>query len=215
MRAGAIIAGGRSTRFSDSDKAVAELAGTPMVRRVADSLAAPTEALVVNCRPDQREAIERALDSYGNSVQFAEDPEPDRGPMAGIGTACRAAADAGADYAFVAACDMPFLDPALVDRCFDRATGSTDEGSEMSESHDAVVPRPDEWYATTHAAYRASAMADACERALARGDRKILAPLEELDWVVIEREELAAAGSLDSFESIDTREAFDAAVARF
>jgi len=209
MRAGAIIAGGRSTRFGDRDKAVAELAGTPMVRRVADSLATATERLVVNCRPDQREAIERALDGYGNPVRFAEDPEPDRGPMAGIGIACRAAADAGANYAFVAACDMPFLDPALVDLCFDRATG--DDG----EPHDAAVPRPDEWYATTHAAYRASAMADACDRALARGDRKILAPLEELDWVVVQREELAAAGSFDSFESIDTREAFDAAAARF
>jgi molybdopterin-guanine dinucleotide biosynthesis protein A len=209
MRAGAIIAGGRSTRFGDSDKAVAELAGTPMVRRVADSLAAATARLVVNCRPDQREAIERALDGYDNPVRYAEDPEPDRGPMAGIGTACRAAADAGADHVFVAACDMPFLDPALVDFCFARAAG--DEG----EPRDAAVPRPDEWYATTHAAYRADAMASACERALARGDRKILAPLEELDWVVIEREELAAAGSLDSFESIDTREAFAAAAERF
>jgi len=209
MRAGAIIAGGRSTRFGDHDKAVAALAGKPMVRRVADSLAAATETLVVNCRADQREAIERALDGYRNPVRFAEDPETDRGPMAGIGTACRAAADAGADYVFVAACDMPFLDPALVDLCFDRATDH--EG----EPHDAAVPRPDEWYATTHAAYRAGAMADACERALDRGDRKILAPLDELDWVVIERAELAAAGSLDSFESIDTREAFDAAAERF
>lgn len=209
MRAGAIIAGGRSTRFGDSDKAVAELAGTPMIRRVADSLAAATDALVVNCRPDQREAIERALDGYGHPVRFAEDPETDRGPMAGIGTACRGAADVGADYVFVAACDMPFLDPALVDLCFDRATG--DEG----EPHDAAVPRPDEWYATTHAVYRAGAMADACERALARGDRKILAPLEDLDWVVIDREELATAGSLDSFDSIDTQEAFAAAADRF
>lgn len=209
MRAGAIIAGGRSTRFGDSDKAVAELAGTPMIRRVAEGLAAATDALVVNCRPDQREAIERALDGYENPVRFAEDPETDRGPMAGIGTACRAAAEAGAEYVFIAACDMPFLDPSLVDLCFDRATA--DEG----EAHDAAVPRPDEWYATTHAAYRAAAMADACERALARGDRKILAPLDELDWVVVEREVLTDAGSLDSFESIDTREAFEAAAARF
>lgn len=209
MRAGAIIAGGRSTRFGDSDKAVAELAGTPMIRRAADSLTPATDGLVVNCRPDQRAAIERALDGYENTVWFAEDPETDRGPMAGIGTACRVAADRGADYVFIAACDMPFLDPALVDLCFDRATGTG------GEAHDAAVPRPDEWYATTHAVYRARAMAAACERALARGDRKILAPLDELDRVVIERAELAATGSLDSFESIDTREAFEAAAGRF
>ena len=38
MTTGAIVAGGRSTRFGDRDKAVAELAGVPMIRRVADRL---------------------------------------------------------------------------------------------------------------------------------------------------------------------------------
>ncbi|MFB6117741.1 molybdenum cofactor guanylyltransferase [Halosegnis sp.] len=199
MRAGAIVAGGRSTRFGDADKAVAELAGVPMIRRVAERLAAVTETLVINCRPDQRAAIERALAGLSLPVNYAEDPEPDEGPMAGIRTACRGVAATDAKYAFVAACDMPLVDPALVELCFERAAG-----------HDAAVPRPDEWYATTHAVYHASAMADACERALAAGERKIIAPLEHLDWVVVEREELRARGSLDSFESLDTRAAFDA-----
>jgi len=204
MRAGAIVAGGRSTRFGDADKAVAELAGVPMVRRVADRLATATDALVVNCRPDQRDAIGAALNGYPNPVVYAEDPEPDQGPMAGIRTACRGVARTDAAYVFVAACDMPFLDPALVDRCFERAAG-----------RDAAVPRPDEWYATTHAVYRAEAMADACDRALARGDRKVVAPLDDLDWTVVERDTLEAHGSLDSFESLDTRAAFDAAAERF
>jgi molybdopterin-guanine dinucleotide biosynthesis protein A len=204
MRAGAIVAGGRSTRFGDADKAVADLAGVPMVRRVADRLATATDTLVVNCRPDQRDAIGAALDGYPNPVVYAEDPEPDQGPMAGIRTACRGVARTDAAYVFVAACDMPFLDPALVDRCFERAAG-----------RDAAVPRPDEWYATTHAVYRAEAMADACDRALARGDRKIVAPLDDLDWTVVERDTLEAHGSLDSFESLDTRAAFDTAAERF
>lgn len=203
MRAGAIVAGGRSTRFGDADKAVAKLAGVPMIRRVADRLVGPTETLVVNCRPDQRTAIERALDGYPNPVTYAEDPEPDQGPMAGIRTACRGVETTAADYAFVAACDMPFIDPALVELCFERA-----------RNHDAAVPRPDEWYVPTHAVYRVTAMADACDRALARGDRKVIAPLDYLDWTVVEREELEAHGSLESFESLDTREAFEAAADR-
>ncbi|MFC7236494.1 molybdenum cofactor guanylyltransferase [Halosegnis marinus] len=203
MRAGAIVAGGRSTRFGDADKATAVLAGTPMIRRVADRLVGVTDALVVNCRPDQRAEVEAAMDGYPNPVTVAEDPETDEGPMAGIRTACRGAARLDAEYAFVAACDMPFLDPALADLCLERAAG-----------RDAAVPRPDEWYATTHAAYRAGAMADACDRALARGDRKILAPLDDLDWTVVERAALEARGSLDSFESVDTREAFDRAAER-
>jgi molybdopterin-guanine dinucleotide biosynthesis protein A len=58
-------------------------------------------------------------------------------------------------------------------------------------------------------------MATACERALERGDGRVIAPLDDLDWVVVERAELVARGSLQSFESLDTREAFEAAHARF
>ncbi len=198
MPTGVIIAGGRSTRFGEADKAVAPLAGTPMVRRVADRLAGVVDALVVNCRVDQREAIERALGGYPHPVAFAIDEATDEGPMAGIGTGLRAVDD---EYAVVVACDMPFVDPAVVAYLFDRAAG-----------HDAAVPKLDDgWYQTTQAVYRADAMADACESALAAGEHKILAPLERLDWVVVGEPELRERGALDTFENVNTREEFAAA----
>ncbi len=86
MRAGVIVAGGRSTRFGDSDKAVADLAGTPMVRRVADRLGEAVDELVVNCREDQVEAIDTALSDHTLEPTFALDQDPDQGPMAGIAT---------------------------------------------------------------------------------------------------------------------------------
>ena len=70
-RYAAVVAGGRSTRFGDRDKAVADLAGTPMIRRVADRLADVTDRLVVNCRADQRAAIEDAIAGYPNPVRYA------------------------------------------------------------------------------------------------------------------------------------------------
>ena len=91
MRSGVIVAGGRSTRFGDADKAVAELAGTPMVRRVADRVAPAVDEVVVNCRADQREAIDAALDGFDHPVSFALDPEPDLGPLAGIAVGLDAA----------------------------------------------------------------------------------------------------------------------------
>jgi molybdopterin-guanine dinucleotide biosynthesis protein A len=48
-------------------------------------------------------------------------------------------------------------------------------------------------------------MADACDRALERGDSKILAPLEELDWVVVDHGTLAERGWLETFENVNTR----------
>lgn len=193
-----ILAGGRSTRFGEADKALAELAGRPMLRRVADRLVSVSDRLVINCRADQTTMIADACENYPNSVVFAEDPEPDKGPMAGMGTALRAAES---EYAFVAACDMPFIEPALVAHQFERATG-----------YDAAVPRTgDGWLQTTHAVYCAEAMAEACERALAAGERKAIAPLDYLDCVILDENELREHATLDTFENLNTREEFEEA----
>jgi molybdopterin-guanine dinucleotide biosynthesis protein A len=192
MRTGVIIAGGFSTRFEGGDKAVADLAGDPMVRRVADRLAPAVDALVVNCRTEQVQGIEAALDGYEHPVTVAEDPDPDEGPMAGIMTGLRAV---DSEYAAVVACDMPFVDPAFVAYLFERAAG-----------HDAAVPRPDEWFQTTQAVYRAVPMADACADALARGEHKIIEPLFTLDYVVVEADEIDAHTPTDTFRNVNTRE---------
>ncbi|WP_423750799.1 molybdenum cofactor guanylyltransferase [Salinirarus marinus] len=200
MPSGVIVAGGRSTRFGDADKAVAELAGVPMIRRVADRLAGVVESLVVNCRDEQTDAIRAAMAGYDHPVRYAVDDEPDRGPMAGIRNGLRAVPD---EYAFVAACDMPFLDPDFVAYLFDRA-----------ESCDAAVPRLDGWFEPTHAVYRAAAMADACDAALERGDSRVIAPLTDVEYVVVEDEEVDAHADRSTFENVNTREEFEAAAAR-
>ena len=200
MRAGVIVAGGRSTRFGDSDKAVADLAGTPMIRRVADRLGRVVDELVVNCREDQTEAIDAALSDHALDPRFALDTDPDQGPMAGIATGLAAVES---EYAAVVACDMPFVDPAFVEYLFERA-----------RSHEAAVPRPDEWFQTTQAVYHADAMDDACRRALDRGEHRIVEPLFDLDYVVIEREEVLEHTTMETFENLNTREEFEAAVER-
>lgn len=217
MPAGVVLAGGRSTRFGEGDKAVADLAGVPMIRRVADRLAPVVDVLVVNCRDDQRETIAAALDGYDRPVRFAIDPDPDEGPMAGIRTGLREVETTDSEYAFVAACDMPFLDADLVQYLFGRARGR-DAGESRSpsgptKSRDAAVPRPTDWFETTHAVYRATTMADACDAALVAGESKIIEPLFELDYVVVEGDELADFDA-ESFENVNTREEFEAAAER-
>ena len=198
MRTGVVIAGGRATRFGDADKAVADLAGTPMIRRVAERVAPAVDEVVVNCRRAQRDRIEGALAGLDPEPSYAVDREPDRGPMAGIREGLRAA---GGEYACVVACDMPFVDGGFLEYLFERAEG-----------RDAAVPRlEDRWYQTTQAVYRAAAMADACEAALERGDRKILAPLEELDYVVVDEDEVLEHTTRRTFENVNTREELAAA----
>lgn len=187
-RAGVIVAGGRSTRMGDREKAVIDVAGRPLVARVAAALSAVADDLVVNCRADQRDAIATAL--AGVDPAFAIDEAPDRGPVAGIATGLRAV---DASYAAVVACDLPFLDPDLLAYLFDRADG-----------HDAAVPKPGDWFEPLHAAYRPAPMAEACEAALAEGDVRVIEPLFTLDYEVVERSDLVAHGTLASFESVDT-----------
>jgi molybdopterin-guanine dinucleotide biosynthesis protein A len=220
MPTGAIIAGGRSTRFGDADKSVAELAGVPMIRRVANRLAGADDPvppgasraaggdpvvddLVVNCRPDQREAIAEALDGYPLPIRWALDDEPDRGPLAGIRNACRAAPG---EYAFVVACDVPFVDPSFAEALLADAADA---------DADAAIPRlEDRWFQTTQAVYRADATAAACDRALARGDGKILAAVDELSVVRVEDAAIRERTSEHTFTNVNTREEFEAAAAR-
>jgi molybdopterin-guanine dinucleotide biosynthesis protein A len=187
---GVIVAGGRSTRMGDTEKAVVDIAGTPLVRRVADRLMEATDRLVVNCRKDQRDEIADALS--GMEPAFAIDPEPDLGPVAGIATGLKAVET---EYAAVVAVDMPFLDPDILSYLFER-------GAE----YEAAVPRPSEWFEPLHAVYKSEPMIEACERALEDPHPRIIEPLSSLEWTVVEREELVDHGSLDSFEGVDTPE---------
>lgn len=197
---GVIVAGGRSTRMGGRAKALLEIAGEPLVARVAERLDRATDRLIVNCRSDQREPIEAALSGSGFDPTFAIDPEPDQGPIAGIATGLRAV---DSEYAVVVAVDIPFVDPDILSYLTDRVVG-----------HDAAVPRPSEWFEPLHAVYRPGSMITACERALETADPRIIQPLSSLDVTVVDRRELLEHGSLDSFEGIDTPQDAEWAVER-
>jgi molybdopterin-guanine dinucleotide biosynthesis protein A len=195
MRAGVILAGGRSTRFGEADKAVADLAGTPMIRRVADRLVTVIDEVVVNGRSDQREAIKAALEGLAAPTTYAADPDPDQGPLFGIRTGL-AAADA--ETAAVVACDMPFVEPELVEFLFDRVA-----------DHDAAVPRVgDGWYQTTQAIYRTQPMISACDAARDRGEGRIVAAFDDLDVHEVSEAEVLEHAPLGTFDNINTRAEF-------
>ncbi len=200
MRGCLVVAGGRSTRFGEEDKAVADLAGTPMIRRVVDRVAPVVDELVVNCRTDQLSTIGDALVGVEPEPTVVEDPVPDQGPMMGVLAGLRAVES---EYTFVVACDMPFVDPSLVAFLFDRAEG-----------HDAAVPRTDGRFQTTQAVYRTDAMVNACTATLARGERRLSEALSELEWVTIDREPIECHASIETFENLNTAEAFEAAADR-
>jgi len=200
MHAAVVVAGGRSTRFGGADKAVASLAGTPMIRRVADRLAGPVGELVVNCRTDQRAPIEQALIDYPRPVTYALDDVPDEGPLPGMRAGLRAT---DAPFAFVVGCDYPFVDPGFVRYLLDRAA-----------AHDAAVPRPDAHPEALHAVYRVEPAVTACEGALDRSERRADAVLDGLDYATVTGEEVEVHTVARTFENVNTRAAFEAAAER-
>lgn len=203
MRSAVIVAGGYSTRFGAGDKALAELNGTPMLRHVADRLAPVIDTLVVNGRLDQLDGFAAAMEGYVHQVDYAPDEDDGRGPVGGIATGL-AACPPATDRAFVVACDMPFVDAAVVDALFERAATSTAP---------AIVPRTDDgWYQVLHAVYDPNLMLDACRRALVDGDRKVLAPLSHLAVEQVESTDIR--GLEASTANVNTTEALRSAERR-
>ncbi|UPM44009.1 molybdenum cofactor guanylyltransferase [Halocatena salina] len=195
---GLIVAGGRSRRFGNCDKAVADLAGVPMIRRVADGITPMIDRLLVNCRAEQVSAIRSALAGYDHPVQFVCEQTPDTGPVAGVKAGLCAIEDDA--YAFVTACDMPLIDSDIVAHLFDRGRG-----------HDAAVPRTEDGrIQPLHAVYRSSEMVAACNAALADGQRSIRDPVAALDAAIVPSAELRTYGSTSTFENVNTPTALQA-----
>lgn len=99
---GAVLAGGRSTRFG-SDKALALLDGRPLIDHAAAAIAPYVSEIVVCGRSDPRWTC------------LADLPAPDMGPLGGMAAALVHARDNAFDGVLSTGCDMPSLPGVLID----------------------------------------------------------------------------------------------------
>lgn len=109
---GALIAGGRSTRFG-RDKAVEPLGGRTLLDHVADALHPQVSELVVVGR------------TWPGIAHVADRPAPGLGPLAGLCGALHHAAEAGHAAVLSAPCDALPLPPDLLSR-FPEGGGAAD-----------------------------------------------------------------------------------------
>lgn len=100
--AGVILAGGKSSRFG-SNKALASLAGRPMIQHIADIMARHfSELRIITNEPASYSFL---------AWPMSADIFQGIGPLAGIHAALTTCA---AEEIFLVGCDMPFLQPALI-----------------------------------------------------------------------------------------------------
>jgi molybdopterin-guanine dinucleotide biosynthesis protein A len=181
MISAAILAGGQSRRMG-RDKAWLDLGdGVPLVRRVADVLSSFADELIIVARDERFAALGHPLvpDRYGEAGAFG-----------GIATAV--AATRG-ELTAVAACDMPWPSAAVYRLLLETARG-----------FDVVIPKIADEFETMHALYRRTCL-PAMERALARGDRRVISFFPDVRVRSVGAAELRAVDpELRSFTNLNT-----------
>lgn len=152
---GIIVAGGKGTRLGGRDKAFLEIDGEPIIMRTLRTFGKLfIRNVVVTVHPERFASL---------PVDVAVDLYRGCGPLGGIHAGLLAARTS---HAFVAACDMPFLDPEVIRFLVDRL------GSDPKAGPDVIVPWWDGDVEPLHAVY-AVRCAGLMERCLRRGEHSI------------------------------------------
>jgi molybdenum cofactor guanylyltransferase len=117
LRLGAILAGGRSRRFG-SLKQFAEVGGTLLIERVAESLRRAGAHPVLITGPH--------VPDLSHLLPCRPDELPGRGPLGGLHTALRWALEMGLPGTLCIACDLPFIAAPLLRRIAEVGEASPD-----------------------------------------------------------------------------------------
>jgi molybdopterin-guanine dinucleotide biosynthesis protein A len=183
--AGIIVCGGKSTRFG-GDKATSLLGGERLIDRVIRIVSLVAEEVIIAGDPSNR-----TWPKGESSICFTEDVFG-TGPLAGIYAGLLASSH---DLAIVVACDMPFLNPALLAYLADRAP-----------NFEAVVPEIAGTLQPLHAVYHRSTL-PVMHAALSRGEASPLRFLDEIRPRVIPDGEIARVDPrFKSFFNINSRD---------
>ncbi|MCO6046685.1 molybdenum cofactor guanylyltransferase [Aeoliella sp. ICT_H6.2] len=195
MNPWAIILCGGGSRRMGRDKATLEFAGQPMLTGVVQRLSATIPPARMLCVAAQGQT----LPELPAEVNIVFDRTSDCGPLEGLATGL--STTSAADAVFVTTCDAPLVAPEL----------PTFLASMLGEQ-DAVVPRLDGQLYPLTAVYRPSVAKLADER-LARGERRVIDWVAELNARYVSREELAEVDpELWSLRNCNTPEEYAALV---
>lgn len=175
---GAILAGGRNTRFG-SHKALAEVGGRPIIERIRESLERVTPDLILIANEPEEYA--------GVGLRQRPDQISGLGALGGIYSALKWAEEEGRPGILAVACDMPFLSVPLLERLVTGAKG-VDIVVPESESRRGVEPL---------CAYYSTSCIPAIEAQLERGDRRVIGFYDGLEVRRIPIDEVRAIGELD------------------
>ncbi len=183
-----VLCGGRSTRMG-RDKASLPFGDEPLLLRVVRLAREVASEVLLVAREGQ---------TLPGGLDAVRDPAEGLGPLAGIAAGLQAVAG---ERAFVVACDMPLLRPALARRLI-----------ELSLGFEACVPVVDGFAVPTCAIYAKATAALARELVAAR-ELRPKALIEAVRTRFVAGDELRDVDpELESFLDCDTEEGYQAAL---
>jgi molybdopterin-guanine dinucleotide biosynthesis protein A len=184
----AILAGGRSSRMG-ADKSLVHLGGKPVIEHVLERvrpLGLPI--ILITNSPEKYAAYQ---------LPMIADLLPEQGSLGGIYTAI---ASSGADYALCVACDMPFLNTALLRYQIARCEG-----------WDVVVPRTKGFPETLHAIYSKACIVP-IQNQLSSGQLKVSGFYDQVKTLFLEEDAVREIDpELRSFVNVNTPDELSAA----
>jgi molybdopterin-guanine dinucleotide biosynthesis protein A len=174
MRSAVILAGGNGRRLG-AEKSLLEFEGKPLICWTAERLSMTADEIVVVARDEAHSGrLQGIISDFATAaaepkVIFTWDRVAGFGPVAGLAAGMK---EARGNFAFATGCDLPFLNPRIIDRLFELAG---------KEGYDAAVPvQSNGFFEPLHCVYHCKKMLAACERAMEKAERRIHAPLQEL-----------------------------------
>ena len=183
----AVLAGGQSRRMGQ-DKAFLEIGGLPVIERVLATVRSLTDDLFISANAPQKYI------PFG--LPIVPDIYPDKAALGGLYSAIKAARH---PHVLVVACDMPFLNVALLQHLV-----------ELAPTADIVIPLIDPPQPETlHAVYSKNCL-PAIETRLLANKLRIIGFFEDVSVRYVERAEVAQFDPhFHSFVNINTPEEWE------
>ena len=195
MRSGIILSGGRSTRLGQ-DKGLTDFDGKPLICWVVERLQTVVDEVIVVVGSE--DAIPHYWSAVPSSVHIVSDCYPEDSPLIGLITGLR---EAKGEYAAVCACDMPFLNPSILEMMFCVSYGL----------NGTLLLKPNGWLEPIPSVYHVSNCLKYAEILRGLGEMRIRKVLETIsDTVILEVEKLRLLDpDLVSFIDLDTMDSIE------
>ena len=197
-----LLAGGFSRRFGDREKLTADVAGEPMIRRIARTVEPLSRRLVVSCRREQRDELAAALGATDGRerdipVSFAFDDRPDGGPLAGLASSVDEIGD-DTDATLVLGGDFPLVRTAAFENLLTALGGEFGDGAPA----EAALPSVDDRLQPLCAACRTGALRSGVASVGEARNRAVLSAFDPLSVRTIPADQLP--GGEASFRNVNT-----------